>query len=303
MNTRRPPRTLAGVMCAGVSAYTWMLWLGRSYGSSAAERAMKLPGDDIVADPQVTTDHAVTIDAPADRVWPWLVQMGWHRAGWYTARWVDRLLFPANWPSANRIIPELQECHVGDFIPDGPPETECGLIVEQLEPGRALVLHSTSHLPASWRREAPRVARLVVDVRAVPVDDGRRTRFIFRSRWHTAPWWITAGGWLGIMPADFIMSRDMLHGIRQRAEHLTHTQARHQPSYGRHRARHGHRMTQHRALGHHYTLARSGDLAQVADAEPVGASRPRMIARGRDRFVIQVSIFRDLRSGRERVGS
>ena len=69
---------------------------------------MTLPGDDIVPDPQVVTNHAITIDAPQDCVWPWLVQMGWQRAGWYTARWVDKLLFPLNWPSANRIIPELQ---------------------------------------------------------------------------------------------------------------------------------------------------------------------------------------------------
>ena len=75
------------------------------------------------ANPQVVTNHALTIDVPAERVWPWLVQMGWHRAGWYTARWVDKLLFPLNWPRANRIIPELQDIHVGDFIPDGAPET------------------------------------------------------------------------------------------------------------------------------------------------------------------------------------
>lgn len=78
--------------------------------------------------------------------------MGWGRAGWYTARWVDRFLFPANGPSATAIIPELQQLEVGDFVPDGAPETHCGFIVEELIPNRALVLHSTSHLPVSWRR-------------------------------------------------------------------------------------------------------------------------------------------------------
>jgi hypothetical protein len=48
-----------------------------------------LPGDDIGPDPQVVTNHAITIDAPPESVWPWLVQMGWHPAGWCTARWVD----------------------------------------------------------------------------------------------------------------------------------------------------------------------------------------------------------------------
>ena len=46
---------------------------------------MTLPRDDIVPDPQVVTNHAITIDAPPESGWPWLVQMGWHRAGWYTA--------------------------------------------------------------------------------------------------------------------------------------------------------------------------------------------------------------------------
>ncbi len=66
-----------------------------------------LPGDDLVAEPLFVTTHAITIDAPPGRVWPWLVQVGWHHGGRYTVRWVDRLFFPANWPSAERLIPEL----------------------------------------------------------------------------------------------------------------------------------------------------------------------------------------------------
>ena len=179
---------------------------------------MRLPGDDIVADPRVVTNHAITIDAPPGCVWPWLVQMGWHRAGWYTARWVDRLLFPLNWPSATRVIPHLQNLRVGDFIPDGAPETKCGLIVELLEPEQAMALHSTSHLPLSWR------ARASLDWSwsfvLIPVDAGSRTRFLFRSRWVTAPWWFTLGGWLVVVPADLLMAHDMLHGVRVRAEAL-----------------------------------------------------------------------------------
>jgi hypothetical protein len=51
-----------------------------------------------------------------------------------------------------------------------------------------------------------------------PVDGGRRTRYHFRSRWVTEPWWFTLGGWLGVVPADFLMSRDHLRGVKQRAE-------------------------------------------------------------------------------------
>ena len=141
-----------------------LIRLGQTYGSTREERAMRLPGDHIVPTPQVVTNHAIIIDAPQDCVWPWLVQMGWHRAGWYTARWVDKLLFPLNWPSANRIIPELQHIEIGDFIPDGAPETKCGLIVEELEPGRALALHSTT--PSAPQLAGQGVPRLVLGFRA-----------------------------------------------------------------------------------------------------------------------------------------
>ena len=219
-------RRLAGVLGAGVLVEAVLIRLGQRYGSTREERTMRLPGDQIVPTPQVVTNHAITIDAPQDCVWPWLVQMGWHRAGWYTARWVDKLLFPLNWPSANRIIPELQHIEIGDFIPDGAPETKCGLIVEELEPGRALALHSTSHLPLSWRDKASLDWSWAFVL--LPVDGGERTRFLFRSRWVTAPWWFTLGGWLGVVPADFVMSRDMLNGVKQRAEALA-TQRSAQP--------------------------------------------------------------------------
>ena len=172
---------IAAVVGAGVVAEAALIRLGQTYGSTPDERAMRLLGDDIVPNPQVVTNHAITIDAPPDSVWPWLVQMGWHRAGWYTARWVDKLLFPLNWPSANRIIPELQHIQLGDFIPDGAPETKTGLIVEELEPGRGMALHSNSHLPMSWRDKASLDwSRAFV---LLAVDNGRRTRFLFRSRW------------------------------------------------------------------------------------------------------------------------
>ena len=202
-----------GIAAAGEAA---LIHLGRTYGSMARERDLTLPGDRVVGRPQVVIDHAVTIDAPPSAVWPWLLQMGWGRGGWYTARWVDRLLFPANGPSAEAIVPDLQELAIGDFIPDGPPETECGMIVEQLESERALVLRSTSHLPLSWRKRAELDWSWAFVLH--PLDDGRRTRFHFRSRWTTAPWWFTLGGWLVVVPADFVMSRAMLRGVKQRAE-------------------------------------------------------------------------------------
>ena len=74
-----------------VAGHLTLQWLGRNYGATRAERHRRLPGHDLTRDPMAVTTHAITIDAPLDAVWPWLVQMGWYRGAWYTAEWVDRL--------------------------------------------------------------------------------------------------------------------------------------------------------------------------------------------------------------------
>lgn len=175
-----------------------------------------MPGDDLVSRAQVQVTRATTLPAPPAEVWPWLVQMGWGRAGWYTQPWVDRLLFPANRPSATAIMPDLQALEVGDFIPDGPAETECGFVVEALEPGRLLVLQSTSHLPLRWRQRG--IASVdwtwVFSLRAV--DGDRATRLVFRWRSRTSPLWLTVGVQGFVVPADRVMSRGMLRGLTRR---------------------------------------------------------------------------------------
>lgn len=191
-------------------------WLGRTYGSTAAERQAPLPGDDLVGSPQIVATHAATLPAPPERIWPWLVQVGWHRGGWYTPRWVDVLLFPDNWPSASRIHDEFQALEVGDVIPDGPPETLCGFTVREVVPAERLVLESTTHLPLSWREQDRARLRWTWSFRLAPVDGGRATRLVFRWRARTAPWWLTLGAHLFIVPADFVMSRGMLRGLRER---------------------------------------------------------------------------------------
>jgi hypothetical protein len=173
---------IEGLVAGLVGAVAASQWLGRTAGSTRSERHRRLPGDELVPRPTVRTNHAITIPAPPDRVWPWLVQVGWHRAGWYTPYWVGRLLFPANWPSSARLVPDLQRpLQVGDHIPEGPPGT-AWFVVEQVEQGHLLVLHSTTHMPASWR------------ARRAPPSTGRG-----RSRWRTAA---TSGRacWYGPVP-------------------------------------------------------------------------------------------------------
>ena len=210
-------RRAMAMTAAAMAGYAWLQWLGRTAGTTRDERRRLLPGDELVRDPLVVTTHAATIDAPATHIWPWLVQMGWHRGAFYTARWVDRLLFPSNWPSAERLLPEWQGLAVGDTVPDGAPETECEFVVAELAPQRHLVLHSSRHLPPSWRRDHG--AWIDWTWAFVLRDLGQgRTRFLFRSRFRAGPWWVAAIFWALIVPADFIMARQMLRGVAVRAE-------------------------------------------------------------------------------------
>lgn len=210
--------TAAAALLAG---WLTLHHLGRTYGATAAERRLALPGDRLVEDAQVVATHGVTIPAPPEEIWPWLVQMGWHRAGWYTAHWVDALLFPDNWRSADRLLPELQHLEVGDFVPDGKPETQCGFTVMEIAPEHHLVLRSTTHLPLSWRQRGLAHVDWSWSFVLVPAPQG--TRLLFRWRARTSPWWLTVGTHAFVLPADFVMSRDMLHGIsdRVRAQHGT----------------------------------------------------------------------------------
>ncbi len=212
--------SLAAALPAMLAGTGWAVLyrLGRGYGAVGPERFTRLPGDDVVRRPDVVCTHAITINAPPQWVWPWLLQVGWHRGGWYTARWVDRLLFRDHWPSADRLLPEYQHLSVGDFIPDGAPETGCGFVVLQVEPEQQLLLRSNTHLPRSWREEGVAHLDWTWVFLLSPMDGGTRTRFVFRWRGRCEPWWLRFLCHAVIVPSDFLMSRDMLRGLRQRAE-------------------------------------------------------------------------------------
>jgi len=207
-------RYVAGLCVAG---YGTLQGLGRRAGSTRQERHEELPGDGIVPHPHLVTDHAITIESPPEAVWPWLTQMGWHRAGYYTPRWVDRLLFPANLPSSDVLDPALvRDLTVGDTIPDGPPGT-AWFVVEQASPPATLVLHSTTHVPASWREKFGAAIDWTWSFRLTGLPE-KRTRLHIRMRGRAAPLWLAAGSIGAIIPADFIMATGMLRGLKHRAE-------------------------------------------------------------------------------------
>ncbi len=108
--------------------------LARQLGA-ASDDNRDLPGDDLLDEVHTQLTHATDIEAPPERVWPWLVQMGARRAGWYSYDRLDN----GGVPSADHIIPELQHLSVGDVLPASPRSPD-GFEVLQIEPGRALVL-------------------------------------------------------------------------------------------------------------------------------------------------------------------
>jgi hypothetical protein len=207
-------------VAGAIAAYAELQWLGRTYGATRAERHRQLPGDDLCVSPQAVTTHAITIDAPPERVWPWLVQMGWGRGQWYTARWVDRLLFADNGPSAERLVPQWQHLEVGNRVLDAAPDKHCAFVVAGLEPNQHLVLHSREHLPPRWEERYGAAIdwswQFVLD--ELP---DQRSRFLFRSRLRLEPTWVEAFYLTVVVPADFVMSRQMLHGVKRRAERTT----------------------------------------------------------------------------------
>ena len=111
----------------------WATW-----GVDTVEQTKELPGDDLVPEGETLITRGITIDAPPEAVWPWLVQMGYGRAGWYS---YDRLDMKGN--SADAIVPELQKLKVGDLVPT---HEDGGFEVKVLEPNRALVLYLDTEL-------------------------------------------------------------------------------------------------------------------------------------------------------------
>lgn len=210
-------RYAAASACAGFAA---LQALGRRAGSTVAERREKLPGDDVVRHPQLRTDHAVTVDAAPDAVWPWLTQMGWHRGGYYTPRWVDRLLFPGNAPSLDLLDPRfVHDLAPGDIIPDGAAGT-AWFVVQEVDAPHHLVLHSTTHLPPGWHERYGARIDWTWTFQLTEVLPGR-TRLHLRVRARTAPWWLTLVYGATVVPADLVMGTGMLRGLKQRAEGLT----------------------------------------------------------------------------------
>ncbi len=110
--------------------------LERELGSlETREQQAALPGDELIPDAGAQTTHGITIEAPPERVWPWLAQMGCRRGGFYSFDLLDN----GGQPSAREVHPELQRLAVGDLIPATPKGAD-GFEVLRVEPQHTLVL-------------------------------------------------------------------------------------------------------------------------------------------------------------------
>ena len=210
---------IAGAVAGAIAAYIAYIrpWHLR-WGSSDEEVELQLPWDELIPDPKLQATHAVTILASPSQVWPWLVQLGQGRGGFYSYDFIENSM-GLDIHTTDRILPEFQELEAGDVIPLSPdgfgipvaivqPEKTLVLFgdTRQDDSGQIPVLNPGDHMAASW------------GFYISSLDDGS-TRLVerFRADWNEAPY-NTFFYRAFLEPGSFIMERKMLLGIKERAE-------------------------------------------------------------------------------------
>jgi len=209
----------------------------RGWGVDPAEIELELPGDELIPEPTAIETHGVTIDGPISGVWPYLVQMGFGRAGWYSYDMLDN-----KGKSAEGIVPEFQHLDAGDVMPVAPGG---GFVVKTVDFERSLVLYTdtqtvreqaekaqaegTDQLPTSGMKFTGAMTSSYPEFSASwafylkPTDDGK-TRLIERFRVKT-PGNAPANAVLGeVMGTGIIlMTRKQMLRIKELVEKPTET--------------------------------------------------------------------------------
>lgn len=203
---------------AGIAAYAFTIrpWLLR-WGSTENEQRMRLPGDELVPDAKYQTTHAIDIDAPAALVWPWVIQIGQGRGGFYSYDWLENLI-GLDIHSAESLRPELQTLRAGDTISLAPDEG-LPLSVAVLDPPYAMVLRTGE--PGEYVSPGDYLKGEVAGTWAFILDprETEKTRLIirWRSDWSESSL-ATFANLLMLEAPHCIMERKMLLGIKERAE-------------------------------------------------------------------------------------
>ncbi|MDH3752033.1 MAG: hypothetical protein OEU40_15715 [Gammaproteobacteria bacterium] len=165
-----------------------------SWGATADEVTRPMVGDGLVKKPTFNATRAVTVNAPAERIWPWIVQIGYKRAGFYSWDILDN----DGIPSAERIMPEYQNLKIGDLVP---LSEESDAEVVSMEPNAALLLVFQSDGTVTWAWALYKI-------------DADRTRLVTRLRWRTT----SVVSQFVLDAFEIVMMRKCLLGIKRRAE-------------------------------------------------------------------------------------
>jgi proline iminopeptidase len=221
-------RVIARAGVAGGAAVVYGRWLRprlTDWGATHEEVAGPYPGRELVPDGERSGAMAVTIDAPPEQVWPWLVQVGWARGGWYSWDHLDN----AGRPSAREIHPEWQDTAVGDqlryWVPGVGPMDAYSVAV--LEPHRFLGLHGLSDLRGrTLDPEQPRPSAYLEGLWGFLLEElpGGRTRLVVSGYQAARPRWLgrLLFYWL-FPPVVWIMQARMLSVLKRNVERAAGT--------------------------------------------------------------------------------
>jgi hypothetical protein len=205
----------AGAAVASVAGWKVFEPWQRSWGATDDELTGDLPGDELTDGPVEQSTRAVTIDATPHEVWPWLVQLGADRGGFYSYDWLENL-FGLEIQSADAIVPNWQRLEVGDRV-FSDRARQNGWIVVQVVPDEALVMKQADMKAGRAMTRSEGLGfefQWTFALRALPTGGTRllvRERVVYGRRLARvvmAP--------VGLI--SFVMTRKMLLGIRQCVE-------------------------------------------------------------------------------------
>jgi hypothetical protein len=191
------------VIVISVIAVVLFMPLADRWGASSEEISASLPGDELVVSPNIGYTRAVSVNASPEQIYPWIVQIGAGKGGWYSYDWFETNVLRCQNSNANRIHEEWQGLIVGDKVKMCPDENmPPAYKVARMDPNEAIIL---GHQDGDQWVE---VWQFVM----VP-QDGGSTRLVIRSRSEMGGWF-----WNIMRPGEFIMMRGMMLGIKERAE-------------------------------------------------------------------------------------
>jgi len=188
------------------------------WGATQQERDRAWPGDELVPNAASDQTHAITIEAPAAAIWPWILQIGQDRAGFYSYTYLENL-FGCEMRNSNRLVPEWQKRQVGDMVWMTPKEKFRGMgrmEIAILEPNRAMILMPPRDVPPSLSISGG--ARMTWGFLLDPINE-HSTRLVMRARGEPAPRLRDRMvGYAFWEPAHFVMERRMMLSIKRLAE-------------------------------------------------------------------------------------